>query len=279
MEPDHGMELECRSIRLGTGLSGMPAVSTVAEPASSLVIAVRTEQSVAVLTVEGVLDSSSSAALRDSIMKATLHEPSAVIVDVNALQVPAKSAWSAFLGVRWQPETPHDVPIVVVCADRATREVITRSGVARFMPVYSTEKGAMKAIGRLAGRSVQRADAKLAPNLSSLRESRRLVREWLTGWSQPGLIPVALVVVNVFIENVLEHTGSDPVIRVETDGATATIAVSDDSNAPALRLPSPKKGIDVSGLAIVAALSREWGSTPTSSGKTVWAVIGPENQL
>jgi hypothetical protein len=68
-------------------------------------------------------------------------------------------------------------------------------------------------------------------------------------------------------------------MRVETDGATATIAVSDASGAPAARLDSPTKGIDVSGLAIVEALSRAWGSTPTSSGKTVWAVIGPENQL
>ena len=40
-----------------------------------------------------------------------------------------------------------------------------------------------------------------------------------------------------------------------------------------------KEGIDTSGLAIVSALSRAWGSTPTSSGKTVWAVIGSENQL
>jgi anti-anti-sigma factor len=258
---------------------GVATVSAVAESPSSLAIAVRTEQPVTVLTVHGVLDSGSSAALRDSIMKATLHEPSAVIVDVNALQVPAQSAWSAFLGVRWQAETQHDVPIMLVCANRSTREAITRSGVARFMPVYATEQGAMKAISRLAIRTVQRADAKLPPNLNSLRESRRLVREWLTGWAQPGFIPVALVVVNVFVENVLEHTGSDPVMRIETDGATATIAVSDGSNAPALRLPSPPKGIDVSGLAIVDALSREWGSTPTSSGKTVWAVIGPENQL
>jgi anti-anti-sigma factor len=258
---------------------GVVAVSAVAESPSSLAIAVRTEQPVTVLTVDGVLDSGSSAALRDSIMKATLHEPSAVIVDVNGLQVPARSAWSAFLGARWQAETQHDVPVLLVCANRATREAITRSGVARFMPVYATEKAAMKAISRLAGRTVQRADAKLPPNLNSLRESRRLVREWLTGWAQPGFIPVALVVVNVFVENVLEHTGSDPVMRIETDGATATIAVSDGSNAPALRLPSPRKGIDVSGLAIVDALSREWGSTPTSLGKTVWAVIGPENQL
>jgi anti-anti-sigma factor len=258
---------------------GSVAVNAAAESPSTLAIAVRTEQSAAILTVDGVLDSGSSGAMRDSIMKATLHEPSAVIVNVDALQVSTPSAWSAFLGARWQAETQPDVPILLVCANRATREAISRSGVARFMPVYSTEKGAMKAVSGLTGRTVQRAGAKLPPSLNSLRESRRLVREWLTGWSAPGFVPVALVVVNVFVENVLEHTGSDPVMRIETDGATATIAVSDGSNAPALRLPSPPKGVDVSGLAIVDALSREWGSTPTSSGKTVWAVIGPENQL
>lgn len=126
---------------------------------------------------------------------------------------------------------------------------------------------------------VRRAETRLAADLTSLRESRRLVREWLTAWSQTELIPVALVVVNVFVENVLEHTGGAPMMRVESDGATATIAVSDDGGAPATRLPPPPKGFDMSGLAIVEALSRAWGSTPTSSGKTVWAVIGPENQL
>jgi anti-anti-sigma regulatory factor len=233
----------------------------------------------AVLSVEGVLDAGNSAPLRDSIMKATLDKPSAVIVNITALQVPAESAWSAFISARWQLDTQPDVPIVLVCAHRATRDAITRSGVASFMPVYSTEKAAMKALDQLTRRTVRRADAELPANLTSLRESRRLVREWLTAWSQFKLIPVALVVVNVFVENVLEHTGSVPLMRVETDGSTATIAVSDGSTTPALRLPSPSEGIDVSGLAIVDALSRAWGSTPTSTGKTVWAVIGPENQL
>jgi anti-anti-sigma factor len=257
-------------------------VAVVSEPAespNSLAIAVRTEKSVAVLTVEGVLDAGSSAPLRDNITKATLDKPSAVIVDITALRVPEESALSAFIGARWQLETQRDVPIVLVCAHRTTREAVTRSVVASFMPVYSTEKAAMKALDRLTHRPVRHADAGLPANLTSLRESRRLVREWLTAWSQPALIPVALVVVNVFVENVLEHTGSVPLMRLETDGATTTIAVSDGSTTPALRLPSPDKGIDVSGLAIVDALSRAWGSTPTSTGKTVWAVIGPENQL
>ena len=135
------------------------------------------------------------------------------------------------------------------------------------------------AVGAAESAVTRRAEARLPADLTSLRESRRLVRKWLTEWSQSDLIAVALVIINVFVENVLEHTGGAPMIRIEGDGTTATIAVSDDSNAPAIRLPTPLRGFDVSGLAIVEALSRAWGSTPSSSGKTVWAVVGPENQL
>jgi len=253
-------------------------VSAVAQSPSSLAVTTRLDESVAVLTVEGVLDTGNSAALRDTIVKTMVDEPSAVIVNVSGLQAPAQSAWSTLIGARWQAARP-DVPIVLVSSHRATREALSSSEVASFMPVLSTEKSAMKALARLTRRTVRCADSELPADLSSLRASRGLVREWLTSWSQAKLIPIALVVVNVFVENVLEHTGSVPMMWAETDGATATIAVSDDSNTPAVRLRSPANGIDVSGLAIVDALARAWGSTPTSSGKTVWAVVGPENQL
>lgn len=253
-------------------------MSAVTQSPGPLAVATRLEETVAVLTVEGVLDADNSAGLRDSIVKSMVDEPSAVIVNVSSLKVRAQSAWSTFVGAHWQLARP-DVPIALVCTRRATREALSRSEVASFMPVLSTEKSAIKALARLTRRTVRSADSQLPADLTSLRESRRLMREWLTGWSQSKLIPVALVVVNVFVENVLEHTGSIPMMRVETAGSTATIAVSDGSTAPAVRLQSPTNGIDVSGLAIVDALARAWGSTPTSSGKTVWAVIGPENQL
>ena len=79
--------------------------------------------------------------------------------------------------------------------------------------------------------------------------------------------------------NVAKNSRKAQSYRVSAAEIDALIAVSDESTAPAQRLPSPAQGIDVSGLAIVDALSRAWGSTPTPSGKTVWAVIGPENQL
>jgi anti-anti-sigma regulatory factor len=254
-------------------------MSPVAESASSLAVATRTDDSVAVLTVDGVLEAANSTALRDRLIKATSNEASAVIVNVSGLKLNAEPAWSTFMGAYWQIGSGPHVPIVFVCTNRTAREAITRSGIAHFMPVYSSEKAAMKALGQNNRRAVRRANAQLPADLTSLRESRRLVREWLTEWKQPGLIPVALVVVNVFVENVLEHTASVPVMRIQAQGTTAAIAVSDASNTPAARLQSPAKGIDVSGLAIVDALSRAWGSTPTSSGKTVWALIGPENQL
>ena len=254
-------------------------MSSVAESSGSLAVESRTDESVAVLAVDGVLDAANSAALRERIIKATFDETSAVVVNVSALSVPDESAWSMFISAHWQVRAKPHVPIVLVCSRRASRDALTRAGVTHFLPVFPSEKAALKALGQRGRHTILRADAQLPTDLTSLRESRRLVREWLTAWSQPMLIPVALVVVNVFVENVLEHTASIPVIRIETQNDAAAIGVSDASNAPALRLPSPSVGIDVSGLAIVDALSRAWGSTPTSSGKTVWAVIGPENQL
>ena len=65
-------------------------------------------------------------ALRDSITKATLEGPAAVIVNITALHVPEESEWSTFISARWQLDAQIDVPIVLVCADRATRDALAR---------------------------------------------------------------------------------------------------------------------------------------------------------
>lgn len=59
------------------GLSTAKAavVSSVAESPSTLAVATRTDQSVVVLTVDGALDTTNSAALRDHILQATLEGP------------------------------------------------------------------------------------------------------------------------------------------------------------------------------------------------------------
>lgn len=251
----------------------------MARPASELAVIADTVGTVCLLTVEGVLDSSTYLRLRDAVIKAALEEPRAVLVDVNALDVMAPSAWSVFTSARWHVSTWPDVPIILVCAHAGRRTTIARTGVTRYVPVHATVAAALGALTD--GRHVRRrARVELPASLASLRWAREFVAEWLGEWSRVDLIAVATVIVNVFVENVLQHTESAPVLVLEDDRATVSISVQDGSSIPAARHEDPYRGGErVSGLAIVASVCRAWGSTPTPSGKTVWAVVGPENQL
>jgi len=251
----------------------------MARPTSSLVVSEDTAGTVCVLAVDGVLDGSTYLKLRDAIIKAALEEPQAVLVDVTALDVPASSAWSVFTSARWHVSTWPDVPIVLVCRHIGRRRTIESTSVTRYVPVHATVEGALAAVvgGRRARR---RARTELPASLASLRKAREFVAEWLAEWSHHELIPVATVIVNVFVENVLQHTANDPVLILEDNNKVVYISVQDENCTPAARHEDPYHGGErVSGLAIVASVCRAWGSTPTPSGKTVWAAIGPENRL
>jgi hypothetical protein len=231
------------------------------------------------LTVDGVLDSRTYLQLRNRIIEAALDEPYAVLVDVNALHVAASAGWKVFTSARWHVSTWPDVPIILICAHPEHRRAIAWSGVTRYVPVHASVEAALESL-TADRRARWRTRAELPPSLASLRKARELVAGWLAAWSHVELIPVATVVVNVFIENVLQHTACTPVLVLESDGEAVTISVQDDSSTPAARHEDPRHGGDrASGLAIVASVCRAWGSTPMPSGKTVWAILGPENQL
>ena len=229
-----------------------------------------------VLRADGVLDSSTYRSLRDRIIEAALDEPRIVVVDITALSIPAESALSVFTSARWHVNTWPDVPIVLVCGHPAGRSAIA-GGVASRLPVYPTVRAAVRHLAD-APPARRRARADLPATLWSLQRSRELVVGWLTAWHRPEMIPGAKVVVTTLVENVLQHTHSLPTLRLESSRGTVTIAVHDGSSLPAgLREKGPAAG--PGGLQIVAALCRAWGNAPTPSGKTVWAVIGPENVL
>jgi hypothetical protein len=234
---------------------------------------------VRLLTARGTLDSATYRTLRDHIIKAALEEPKAVVVDVTHLDVPAESAWVVFTSARWHVSKWPEVPIMLVCEHSAGRSAIARNGVTRYVPVYPSTRAAIHAASVTGLPPLRRrARAQLRAELASLSRARELVDGWLNAWSQPELIGVAKVVVTTFVENALQHTQSDPVVRLEFDGVAVTVAVEDTSHIPAGPREGPKPRAP-SGLHIVSALCRAWGNAPTSSGKTVWAVIGPENRL
>lgn len=255
-------------------------VSVPGDRQNSLVVTARPATGACVLVAEGLLDSTTYRPLRDTIIKAALDHPDAVIIDVTEVAVPAQSALAVFTSARWHVGQWSDVPIVLVCAHGAGRAALERNGITRYVPVYPTTDAALDALSRSGAPLLRRrARAELPAIAASIARSRELVEEWLTAWSQPEFIAVAKMVVTVFIENVLTHTESAPALRLESDGTLVTVAVEDTSTAQA-GTREQRSGQDrVSGLAIVAALSMRWGNAPTPSGKTVWAVIGPENRI
>ena len=252
----------------------------VGEPRSAIRFSTEPRWGIPILVLGGVLDSSTYRTARDTVIKAALDEPRAVIVDVNHLRVPSASAWSVFTSARWHVSVWPDVPILLVCGQPRTRREIAAGGVARYVPVHATREAALDAVrGRsLPVRRRARTELPVAPIGVGL--ARAMVTDWLTRWDARDLIPVAATVATVFVENVLDHTDSAPVLIVESYRDAVTVAVEDGSD----RLPGRHEDADrgaeiVSGLAIVAALCRAWGATPTLTGKTVWGLVGRENLL
>ena len=90
------------------------------------------------LTVTGRLDATTYLLLRDTIIKAALDEPEAVIVDISGLEICTESALAVFTSARWQVSRWPEVPIVLVSGHYAIRRAIVRNGVARYVPVHAT---------------------------------------------------------------------------------------------------------------------------------------------
>lgn len=234
-----------------------------------------------VLDAHGDLDQATYLPLRDKIIEEALEEPRAVVIDVTDVEAAAESAWLVFSSARWHVQRWPQIPIGLVCRDAPGRTAIALSGVARRVPVFPTVDSAVCALANVNTKTNRRrARAELPARLESLRRSRELVDNWLAAWSLAELIPVTKIVVTAFVENVLRHTLSRPMFRLETDGATVVVAVEDSSHARAELLEAASAAdVRPSGLRIVSVLCRMWGNAPTSTGKTVWAVIGPENRL
>ena len=252
-----------------------------ADHASPLSAVTASVDSITLVITNGVLDRTTYLRMRDAVIKAALDVPSAVVVDVTALSVPSESAWAVFTSARWHVSVWPDVLIMLVCRHPEGREAITRNGITRYVPVYASTADAADALGNPGRHRLRRrARADLAADRGSLEMARELIADWLSEWGHDDLITVSGVVATVLIENVLAHTEGPPSLRIESDGFLVTVAVEDASSVPAQRREDPRRGADVvSGLAMVSALSRVWGTAPTSKGKTVWAVVGPENKL
>lgn len=231
------------------------------------------------LTVDGILDSVSYRPLRDSIVKAALDEPRAIVVDITELSVPAESALAVFTSARWHIARWPDVPLLLVCAMERGRNMLYRNGITRYVPVYPTAQEAADVAAQRSVPGRRRARVELTCDSRSIGVARQFVADWMADWSLSDLAPAVKVVITALVENALRHAGGATALRLETTGDEVTVAVEDNSVLPASFREKRLGGEELSSLMIVDAVCRAWGCSPTTTGKVVWCAIGPENRL
>jgi two-component sensor histidine kinase len=84
-----------------------------------------------------------------------------------------------------------------------------------------------------------------------------------------------ILVASELVGNAIVHTAvaDDLDVSWNVDSDSVTITVRDDSDAEPMQLRARETDTHGRGLAIVAALSADWGVAHTGHGKRVWAQV------
>ncbi|MEW1778785.1 SpoIIE family protein phosphatase [Streptomyces sp. NPDC086777] len=114
------------------------------------------------------------------------------------------------------------------------------------------------------------AEWRLALDPAEVRRARAVVREQLHDWGLARLADPAELMVSELVTNAVRHSHSRPVQLRLIRGETLLCEVDDDDHTLPTLLgvdPAAEAG---RGLRVVSTLAREWGTSRTSAGKTVW---------
>ncbi|MDI5979308.1 ATP-binding protein [Amycolatopsis magusensis] len=220
-----------------------------------------------VVTLTGALDVRSYPEVRDTLLKCAAEQPHVLVVVIDDLVPVAGSLLSIFAQVWMRVSDWPGIPFVLVSAG------LPEGAIARFVPVYPTVAAALR--GAELPPKRRRARLALPRAEGTARQSRDFTRDVCQDWHLPSeVVSDARSVANELVENVLAHTESEAVLRLELRPKVLSVAVADDSPVPA-RLREGQSGYYGGlGLLLVAQLTKVWGCTPSmAGGKVVWGVL------
>jgi len=114
------------------------------------------------------------------------------------------------------------------------------------------------------------AEWRLALDPIEVGRARATVREQLHEWGLGRLADTTALMVSELVTNAVRHSHSRPLLLRLVRGETLLCEVEDDDHElPTLLNAGPGDEFG-RGLRIVSTLAREWGTSRTNAGKTVW---------
>ncbi|MFC9681132.1 SpoIIE family protein phosphatase [Streptomyces sp. NPDC056948] len=114
------------------------------------------------------------------------------------------------------------------------------------------------------------AEWRLALDPAEAGRARAVVRERLHDWGLAKLVASAELMVSELVTNAVRHSHARPVELRLVRGDTLLCEVDDDDHELPTLLSSGSLDDAGRGLRVVSTLSREWGTSRTKTGKTVW---------
>ncbi|GAA4820669.1 hypothetical protein GCM10023201_02670 [Actinomycetospora corticicola] len=171
--------------------------------------------------------------------------------------------------------------LAIVAPDPALAALLTGSGVARRIPVFPD---VAEALVHLTDRPpLLRVWWRFTVDAHAPGRARTRVRETCTRWGVSDSVrEAAEIVVTELVTNSVEHATSASVVEMEGRGPTLRMTVRDYGVGH--RIPAadtwvapPTSSPRGRGLAMVAAVSREWGLQRHPDGTTIWSELDPDS--
>ncbi|MGC0207160.1 SpoIIE family protein phosphatase [Streptomyces levis] len=114
------------------------------------------------------------------------------------------------------------------------------------------------------------AEWRLALDAAEAGRARAVVREQLHDWGLAELAAPAELLVSELVTNAVRHAHARPVALRLVRGDTLLCEVDDDDHELPTLLSAGPLDDTGRGLRVVSTLAREWGTSRTGAGKTVW---------
>jgi anti-sigma regulatory factor (Ser/Thr protein kinase) len=235
-----------------------------------------------VATVEGDLDRPGRAEFVAGLT-ALMTEHHAVVLDVSALVPHHSSTVHVFTEALARAGGWPGVCLGLVAPDPSLASLLTASRVDQEVPVHATLDEALE---HLADRPpVVRDSWRFDVDPHAPGRARARVREVCRRWGLDADVrEAAEIVITELLTNAVEHATSASVVEAERHGDAFRLSVRDyDTGATGHDVPAartwqapPTSSPRGRGLAMVAAVSHDWGVLRHPDGKTVWAEMTTE---
>ncbi len=119
-----------------------------------------------------------------------------------------------------------------------------------------------------------RAERELLVSPNSPAQAREFLRTASCSVHHSALVDEALLLTSELVTNAVLHGGPPLVVAVDCDGERLQVRVRDGSHETPRPRAADKADESGRGLALVAAMSDDWGVDPDPDGKNVWFVLG-----